>query len=158
MFILWRVVMLLGLSPDMCSVTISLYCTFMKAVFLMTFFFELGCDEVLLHMCVLDLELEAPKYGQWSACDQILHACGAHCKALGDRTFIPKALELDLPLLSLDNKHTYWHWPASVLDESWLQFDAKFFNQQRGICNVYQLVMDKIYACHSLPTNFWNVS
>lgn len=108
-------------------------------------------------MCAVDTELETPKFGHGSAGEKVVHVCGVHCGSLGVRILLPAAASFDVTIARLYAKYASGRWLALVLDEDAPRIGGGLYHVRRGVRNVSQLGLDKMYARTFLLVNFQNV-
>lgn len=120
--------------------------------------FSFDCDGFCLHMCAVDTELGAPKFGHWSASERFVNARGAYWEKHRGRVLVAAASCFEISFLQWDDEDRFCPWLSLALEEDALFLGGKVFHRWRRICNVPQLTTNDAYARHSLPTEFWNVS
>lgn len=117
----------------------------------------LDCDDFRPYICAVDTELETTIFGRRSAQKRFMHASRVHSEQLGCRVLLPAADGFELLFTCSGDNYIFSRGLAMALKEHASRFGGEFFQLLRGMCNVSQLIMDKMYARPLLLADFRNV-
>lgn len=108
-------------------------------------------------MCALRSGLKGPKYSQCSAGKWFEYACDVHWKSHKLRILWLKTTRLDLFFAHSDRKQAFRSCVALVFEENFPRCGGPFLSFKCGICNIFQQMLNGIYARPSLPADFRKV-